>query len=273
MELLQNTTTQDFKLFDESDERAAIYTSFLSVKGKTMFDAIVVKPRLAAQTSDDMEFWLDVHEEDIAPLRKHLRRYALRKNIAIEDISHVIKAFSIQTITGVSNESGNQEGFFFSDLQDNVEMFESEEFPGSMETDIAAFIDPRTSAQGVRVLCAEESFDFDEEIETTIVDDPSLRYDPYRMTVGVLEGSHEFGNQFPLNANLHQLNGVSFSKGCYIGQELTQRTYHTGVVRKVALPFLLDSLPKHEDKKIEVFSQEFAPLEMLDTGFDVDLKG
>ena len=32
----------------EGDERAAIYTSFLTVKGKTMFDAIITKPRLAA---------------------------------------------------------------------------------------------------------------------------------------------------------------------------------------------------------------------------------
>jgi hypothetical protein len=42
-------------------------------------------------------------------------------------------------------------------------MFESEEFPGVKETDIAAFVDPRTVAQGVRVLCAEESFEFDSE--------------------------------------------------------------------------------------------------------------
>ena len=29
---------------------------------------------------------------------------------------------------------------------------------------------------------------------------------------------------------------VSFSKGCYIGQELTARTHHTGVVRKRVVP-------------------------------------
>lgn len=47
-ELLQNTSTNDLSLFQESDDRAAIYTNFLTVKGKTMFDAFVVKPRLAA---------------------------------------------------------------------------------------------------------------------------------------------------------------------------------------------------------------------------------
>jgi folate-binding protein YgfZ len=29
---------------------------------------------------------------------------------------------------------------------------------------------------------------------------------------------------------------VDFRKGCYVGQELTIRTYHTGVVRKRIVP-------------------------------------
>ena len=29
---------------------------------------------------------------------------------------------------------------------------------------------------------------------------------------------------------------VDFRKGCYVGQELTVRTYHTGVIRKRILP-------------------------------------
>jgi len=29
---------------------------------------------------------------------------------------------------------------------------------------------------------------------------------------------------------------VDFRKGCYVGQELTVRTYHTGLVRKRVMP-------------------------------------
>ena len=191
------------RLFEESAERAALYTSFLTVKGKTMLDAIVVKPRLAGQTSDDMEYWVDIDEADADPLRKHLRRYAMRKNIKIEDISHIIRPFSIQSLLGVNEYEGNKEGHFFAELQDKVEMFESEEFPGLMETDVAAFVDPRTVAQGVRVLCAEESFNFEgeggEEVdgfgaERTLLTDPSQQYDFYRMCIGLLEGGKEMGN-------------------------------------------------------------------------------
>ena len=82
-------------LFAETDDRAAIYTSFLTVKGKTLYDAFVVKPKLAGQSSEDMEYWVDIDAEDGEKLRKHLRRYAMRKNIAIEDVSHIIKPYSI----------------------------------------------------------------------------------------------------------------------------------------------------------------------------------
>lgn len=36
------------------------------------------------------------------------------------------------------------------------------------------------------------------------------------------------------------MNGVNFRKGCYVGQELTIRTHHTGVVRKRILPMTLE---------------------------------
>lgn len=38
---------------------------------------------------------------------------------------------------------------------------------------------------------------------------------------------------------------MDFRKGCYVGQELTVRTYHTGVIRKRILPVLLHPPPSH----------------------------
>ena len=70
-----------------------------------MFDAFVVKPKLASQTLEDMEFWIDVHSDDITPLRKHLRRYAMRKNIKIDIITDIIKSFSIQTLSSLESKS------------------------------------------------------------------------------------------------------------------------------------------------------------------------
>ena len=46
-----------------------------------------------------------------------------------------------------------------------MEMFPSEMYEGELETDVAAFIDPRTHQMGVRVLCSPESMDFEEDVE------------------------------------------------------------------------------------------------------------
>lgn len=55
-------------------------------------------------------------------------------------------------------------------------------------------------------------------------------YHELRYRLGVSEGSAEFGvgKAIPLEYNGDYLNAISFEKGCYIGQELTARAYHTG---------------------------------------------
>ena len=45
----------------------------------------------------------------------------------------------------------------------------------------------------------------------------------HRLGLGVAEGRAELGDILWLETNAVDLNGVSFSKGCYIGQENTAR--------------------------------------------------
>jgi len=63
-------------------------------------------------------------------------------------------------------------------------------------------------------------------------------YEKYRYRLGVGEGVKDFPVEtcFPLECNGDFLHGISFHKGCYVGQELTARIYHTGVVRKRLMP-------------------------------------
>lgn len=57
------------------------------------------------------------------------------------------------------------------------------------------------------------------------------------------------GKTFPLESNMHQMGGISFDKGCYLGQELVTRTYHTGQIRKRILT--LRALPGYlSDKNV-----------------------
>ena len=63
-------------------------------------------------------------------------------------------------------------------------------------------------------------------------------YKLLRYRLGVCEGSQEipFDKVTPLEHNVEYMHGVSFHKGCYLGQELTARTHHTGVIRKRIMP-------------------------------------
>lgn len=45
----------------------------------------------------------------------------------------------------------------------------------------------------------------------------------HRLSLGVCEGQAELGDILWLETNAAELNGVSFSKGCYVGQENTAR--------------------------------------------------
>ena len=90
--LLHNVTATDMKVFEREENRAAVYAAFLSVKGRVLYDGFIAKPKMV-----EPEFWLDVHEEDMDAVVKNLRRFAMRKHVGIEDISHIIKSYSIQT--------------------------------------------------------------------------------------------------------------------------------------------------------------------------------
>ncbi|EGV65121.1 ccr4 associated factor [Yamadazyma tenuis] len=57
-----------------------------------------------------------------------------------------------------------------------------------------------------------------------------------------LNGLYESGDSpsnfslLPFDMNLDYINGLSLDKGCYVGQELTIRTYNGGVIRKRIVP-------------------------------------
>ena len=56
----------------------------------------------------------------------------------------------------------------------------------------------------------------------------------HRLSLGVAEGVAELGSgeTLWLEANARELNGVSFTKGCYVGQENTARMHHRAKVNR-----------------------------------------
>jgi hypothetical protein len=69
-------------------------------------------------------------------------------------------------------------------------------------------------------------------------DDPASGWREHRLRLGVTEGVAELGSDKTLwlEANAVELNGVSFAKGCYVGQENTARmNYRNKVNRRLVV--------------------------------------
>jgi folate-binding protein YgfZ len=62
--------------------------------------------------------------------------------------------------------------------------------------------------------------------------DPAEHWLSHRLSLGVTEGAAELGDILWLECNAAELNGVSFSKGCYVGQENTARMNYRGKVNR-----------------------------------------
>ncbi|WP_033923433.1 CAF17-like 4Fe-4S cluster assembly/insertion protein YgfZ [Sphingomonas sp. 37zxx] len=71
-------------------------------------------------------------------------------------------------------------------------------------------------------------------IGTATGEDASPAWRAHRLSLGVVEGAEELGQDATLwlEANARELNGVSFTKGCYVGQENTARMHHRAKVSR-----------------------------------------
>ena len=98
--------------------------------------------------------------------------------------------------------------------------------------------DPRLPELGFRALS--------ENKDAEPADDAYLAH---RLSIGVPEGQAELGDILWLETNAVELNGVSFEKGCYIGQENTARMNWR---QKVNRRLVVVPLENSDEKRLKV---------------------
>jgi folate-binding protein YgfZ len=93
---------------------------------------------------------------------------------------------------------------------------------------VVAAPDPRLPQAGWRLLGAPGL-----DVNASATD-----YDLHRLNLGLPDGSRDLEPEktILLEAGFDELNGVSWTKGCYMGQELTARTRYRGLVKRRLLP-------------------------------------
>ncbi len=94
-------------------------------------------------------------------------------------------------------------------------------------------LDPQLGALGRRWIAADAATD------ATLAD-----YARHRRARGVADSADLLTDRMLwLEANAVELNGVSFTKGCYVGQENTARMHHRDKLRRRLLPVTVEGEP------------------------------
>src|SRR6266849_9696429 len=180
----------------------ACFAALLTPQGKIVADCIVAE----APAEDGGGFFLDVPRALAVTLVDKLNFYKLRAKLIIEDLSEVLGVLAA--------------------------------WDGQADTDYGlAYTDPRLPALGMRVmlpphLAAQATADLGAEL----VD--AAEYEARRIALGFRRRGVDFiyGDAFPHETDMDQLNGVDFEKGCYVGQEVVSRMEHRGSARTRIVP-------------------------------------
>jgi len=186
---------------DRVSRAQARFGALLTPQGKILFDFILF------QAPDDVGggYYLDVLKAFAPDLAKRLGFYKLRAKVAIEDLSDTLAVVAGWDTPGPAEEAGLVAG------------------------------DPRLADLGWRaVVAAADAAEF--------ALDPAEAYHARRIALGVPEGGRDFlfGDAFPHEALMDQLQGVDFDKGCYVGQEVVSRMQHRGTARTRIVPALYE---------------------------------
>ena len=144
-------------------------------------------------------YWLETGREKVPDLIRRLMLYKLRARISVNDLS------SNHGVVAAWDGS-----------------------PPVSPLSIA-FADPRAERLGKRLLMPSAMAEKLADNMSAIAD-----YHRHRITLGVPEAGRDYalGDSFPHEADFDIFNGVSFTKGCFVGQEVVARMQHKAVVRK-----------------------------------------
>lgn len=231
------------------------YTAFLTAPGKVLYDAFVY-PFTSISDRSEAGFIVEVDAGQRANLLKHLKRHKLRSKVTVRTLEDgEMKPYALWRPDSRWTPHGLGGG----------------ETPPSL-TGMLQLVDGRASGLGRRVLVADgaETTSLFTDLEKSTLEQYAVR----RYVRGVPEGAAEIAPDatLPFNANLDAMAAIDFRKGCYLGQELTIRTHHTGVVRRRILPVMIYDAAANPPDKLTYSSVSKVAAPQPETEFAVEGK-
>lgn len=211
---LQGIVTANVAPTKGPPRETGFYAGFLNATGRVLHDVFIYPLRPGANSLVEGEgFLIEADAEQIKRLEKIIKRFKLRANVVVR---------SLQT--------GEANVWHAWDDGPSTQLL-----PTSNESRLI-MKDPRAPGLGYRVI------HFGDDAPKMDVDQTTEQsYTIRRYLHGIPEGQDEIlrEHSLPLESNMEYMGGIDFHKGCYVGQELTIRTKHRGVVRKRILPCVI----------------------------------
>lgn len=241
------------------------FAAFLTAQGRVLND-VFVYPTLGSQwhtdnnQTDDPGYLVEVDSDQATPLLAHLRRHKLRSKFKLRLLDPgELDVWS----TWKEQDKWTPHASHFADAADQSG---SEGAHGTI-----SLVDTRAPGMGRRILLPASTSLSNHPALASLEEAPLSAYTIRRYLRGVAEGQIEIprDNAFPMNTNIDLMDGIDFKKGCYVGQELTIRTHHTGVVRRRILPVSLYSV----DDKVPERPQYDPTTSIALPTQDADIKG
>jgi folate-binding protein YgfZ len=203
---LQGLVTQDV---ERVTPHQSVWTAMLNAQGKYLYDFFLI-------ADGEHALLLDCDTSQVEELQRLLTMYKLRADAVIEDMHqhyHVVAAMGNLTPLALPETPGRTERYNNGTL--------------------IAYIDPRHAGMAARVIAPAG------EAETWVLQrgyaQSSLAdYEAWRISLGIPRAGVDSVAQATLilENGFEELNGVSFEKGCYVGQEVTARTKHRANLHK-----------------------------------------
>ncbi|MDH5771707.1 MAG: folate-binding protein [Rhodospirillaceae bacterium] len=194
----------------------AIWSAFLSPQGKYLYDFFIGEI--------DGALVLDCERERLGGFLKKLSMFKLKAQVEISDETNNLSVFAAwgngyENAIGITLSPGT-----------------STQFGGGI-----AFVDPRSEKIGARIIAPEQTA-MDALVVAGFASTDIGPYNHLRIKLGLPDGSRDMtvDRALLLENGFEELGGVSFEKGCYIGQEVTARTRYRGLVKKRLVPVLID---------------------------------
>ncbi|TFK55742.1 Aminomethyltransferase folate-binding domain-containing protein [Heliocybe sulcata] len=219
-------------------QKNPFFSSFLHAQGRVLYDVFVYTQTDPGKGDKGYLIEYDARPSEAPELLPLLKRYVLRSKVKLRDVSD---QYDVWASWGSEKESAWETQRKWNWARSGVvePVWEpAEGWPWGTEDCLIR--DRRAVGMGNRRLVQKG----DKAPEASSHDEASPdAYLLHRILNGVPESSTDIvpTQAFPMDSNLDIMGALDFRKGCYVGQELTVRTYHTGVVRKRILPVVIHS--------------------------------